>query len=58
MARIESHTYRLLGGGELSKLGKIIVEEKFAIVDEEKRKKKFNELFIKVIKQTEKTKTA
>ena len=42
----------------MNKLDKIIVEEKFSCVDEEKRKKKFNELFIKVIKQTEKTKIA
>lgn len=37
---------------------KFIVEEKFATIDEEKRIKKFNELFTKVIKQTEKIKTA
>ena len=42
----------------MNNLEKIIVEEKFAIVDEEKRKEQFNELFIKVIKQTEKTKIA
>ncbi len=46
------------GGGEMSKLNKIIVEEKFSSVDEEKRKKKFNELFVKIIKQAEKSKTA
>lgn len=39
-------------------LDKIIVEEKFSIMDEEKRKKKFNELFIKVIMKTEKEKIA
>ncbi len=46
------------GGGEMKKKDKIIVEEKFSFVDEEKRKNKFNELFIKVIKKTEKTKIA
>ena len=42
----------------MKKKDKIIVEEKFSFVDEEKRKNKFNELFIKVIKKTEKTKIA
>lgn len=42
----------------MEKADKIIVEERFSIVDEEKRKKKFNELFIKVIKRTEKEKIA
>lgn len=37
----------------MKKPNKIIVEEKFSFMDEEKRKKKFNELFIKVIKKAE-----
>jgi len=42
----------------VEKVDKIIVEERFSIVDEEKRKKKFNELFIKVIEKSEKEKIA
>lgn len=42
----------------MERADKFIVEERFSIVDEEKRKKKFNELFIKVIKRTEKEKIA
>lgn len=42
----------------MSNLDKIIVEEKFSSTDEAKRKKKFNEIFIKIIKQGEKSKIA
>lgn len=42
----------------MEKKDKFIVEEKFLTQDEERRKKKFNELFVKIVKQKEKVKTA